>query len=389
MRWIFVLALVLSANAYTQAQGIDFFHGSWEEALEEAQKQEKVIFVDAYTTWCGPCKRMAKTVFTNDKVGEYYNSNFICMKIDMESQAGGRFMAKYPVAAYPTLYYIDGSGKVLMNIKGAQNVDNFLHLGQSVLSQMDNSQQYAEAYEAGDRSPELLLKYVKALNKAGKPSLKIANEYLKSQKDLTTEDNLRFIYEATTQADSRVFDLMIKHREAITKLVGKKEVSEKIQSACLRASQKAIKYQSADLHEEAKEKMRKHLPKAEAAALAMEADLDYYKSVADSKNYLKACSAYVKKEAKNNAILLHQLAQDIEAGFSDDDKAMKQAEKYAKKAAENGGRYDYYFTYAYILYKNGKKSDALNMARKSLKLAEETKGDKRNINILIKKIEES
>ena len=65
-------------------QGITFFKGSFNEALAEAKKQNKPLFVDFYATWCVPCKRMAKEVFTLPEVGEYFNSRFISLQIDAE-----------------------------------------------------------------------------------------------------------------------------------------------------------------------------------------------------------------------------------------------------------------------------------------------------------------
>ena len=77
------LAVSLLLLSAVIGQGIEFFHGSWEEALAEAKKQEKPIFVDAFTTWCGPCKMMSRSVFTEEEVGTFFNENFISLKIDM------------------------------------------------------------------------------------------------------------------------------------------------------------------------------------------------------------------------------------------------------------------------------------------------------------------
>ena len=104
MKSLIIILLAIAGISTIQAQGIEFFHGSWDEAIEEAKKQEKIIFVDAYAIWCGPCKRMAKNVFPDEKVGEFYNKHFINMKLDMERGEGLKFRKKYPVSAFPTLF---------------------------------------------------------------------------------------------------------------------------------------------------------------------------------------------------------------------------------------------------------------------------------------------
>jgi len=381
----FVLAFSLNQSI---AGGIEFFHGTWEEALEASKTQDKPIFVDAYTTWCGPCKRMAKTVFTQESVGEFYNANFICMKIDMEKPAGRKFQEKYPVTAYPTLYFIDGNGETIYNTKGGRTVDQFIAMGRKVIGKTDKSGAYAVKYEAGDRDPELVFNYVKALNKAGKPSLKISNDYIKSQDDMTSDFNLRFIYEATVEADSRIFDMLIKNKSAIMQLESKEAVQQKIANACKNTSKKALEYQSKDLHDEAKAKMKAHCSE-HATAFANETDMNYYRATDDVKNYIKVCNTYAKKTLKNNAKGLHLLTKDIVGSFKEDKDAMKLAEKLAKKAANNGGVYEYYYTYAEVLLYNGKKSDAKKMANKSLELAEGKANAKRSIQSLIQKIERS
>ena len=388
MRCIALLVLIFANLNQVNGQGIDFFHGTWEEAVEQAQIQDKVIFVDAYTTWCGPCKKMSKSVFTDDKVGEFFNQNFINMKIDMEKPPGRKFQQKYPVRAYPTLYFIAGDGEVVYQSTGARQIEQFIELGRTALGRTDKSGDYAEKYEKGDRDPELIYQYVKALKKVGKPSLKISNDYLQSQKDLTTDFNLKFIYIAVVEADSRIFDLMIKNRSKIEALVTKEAVAQKIETACKKTAQKAIEFKSDELHEEAKTKMSNYYPQ-KAKAFAIDVDLNYFRAKGDAENYIRVCNAYVKKEIKDDPKELHAISKEIMVSFSGDFKAMKYAEKLAKKAAGEGNLYNYYYTYAEILMMNGKKDDALEIAYKSLELAGEEKNLQMSINQLIQKIEQS
>jgi len=107
-------------------EGINFEDISFEEALKKAKKQKKLIFVDAYAVWCGPCKWMDANTFREKEVGDAFNSEFINLKIDMEKGEGPELARKYNVRAYPTLLLIDGDGKVVKRIVGMQKKDQLL-----------------------------------------------------------------------------------------------------------------------------------------------------------------------------------------------------------------------------------------------------------------------
>ncbi|MCR9172840.1 MAG: thioredoxin family protein [bacterium] len=114
--------------------GISFKKKSLEDAMKEAKKSGKLIFIDAYTDWCGPCKRMAATSFKDPKVGDVFNKNFINIKVEMEKDADGPMIArKYRVAAYPTLLIIDGNGRLVKQAVGMKTSDQLIALAKSVI----------------------------------------------------------------------------------------------------------------------------------------------------------------------------------------------------------------------------------------------------------------
>ena len=114
-------------------QGIKFKSISLADAKKLALKNEKYIFIDAHTSWCGPCKRMAATSFKNAEVGAVFNEKFINLKIDVEKDADGPELAKmYKVRAYPTLLIIDGEGKLIKQVVGEQTKDRLLALASLV-----------------------------------------------------------------------------------------------------------------------------------------------------------------------------------------------------------------------------------------------------------------
>ena len=112
-RSLTLLCFFILAAGRIYAQGIEFFHGTYEEALQKAQAEGKQIFVDVYTSWCGPCKMMAKNVFTRQEVGDYYNNKFVCLKLDAEKESSHAFFKHYQANGYPSFFWLDARGNLL------------------------------------------------------------------------------------------------------------------------------------------------------------------------------------------------------------------------------------------------------------------------------------
>ena len=382
MKKILILLFIAANSLFAQAQqdteqdkhisdgGIEFFHGTYTEALEKAKTENKLVFMDAFAEWCGPCKRMAATTFKEAKVGKFFNENFINVKMDMEKGEGPELSRKYDVAAYPTLLFINEKGEQIHKSVGGLQADQLIGNARQALSKIDNTKDFEKGYNAGKREPELVLNYVRALNRAGKSSLKVVNDYL-LKADLASPSTLKIIFEGTSQADSKVFDLLINNRTKIAALFSESQVNAKIEDAIQKTADNAVEFKSQDLHKEAKDKMKTYFPD-KANAFAVEADMKFYKTTGDVKSYCKACETFVKKEAKSNANLLYQTAKQMIDAFPTDKNVLSDAAKYLKTAAENGGLCEYYYLYAKTLQLTGKKSDALTNAEKALKIARDT-----------------
>ena len=291
---IFLTLSAVLLTISTFAQGIEFFEGSWQEALDAAKSENKIIFVDAYTDWCGPCKRMAAQVFPTKEAGDFFNEKFINYKMNMEKGEGPTFAQKYPVRAYPTLMFIDFDGTKVHQKVGAQSTASLVELGKAALKKVDRSGQYAPLYEKGDRSPELIYNYIAALNQAGKPSNKIANTYLRSQKDLSSEMNQKIIFEATTQVDSRAYTLFSKNLSGIKKLYNAEQIDSKITNAGNKTIQTAIEFGDPDLYNEAKEKVAAIATAKAAEQFSLNADIVFGFASKDFKLYSKALKSYAK-----------------------------------------------------------------------------------------------
>lgn len=117
------------------ASGIQFSNNSFKEALTEANNSDKLLFLDVYATWCGPCKRLKKFVFSDEKVGALFNQNFVSIAFDAEEGEGIDVATKYNVQQYPTLLFLNANGEVVYQFSGYLETDELINMGEEVLKQ--------------------------------------------------------------------------------------------------------------------------------------------------------------------------------------------------------------------------------------------------------------
>ena len=365
--FIILLTVFFSGNA----QGIEFFHGTWKEAMAKAKAEDKPLFVDAFAKWCGPCKSMAKNVFTQDEVGKFYNTNFINLKLDMEETDGVTFGHSYPVQAYPTLFFLDGDGKVLKLVKGGQTPEGLVSLGNEALKKIDRSLRYEDQYRAGDRSFDLMYNYVKALNAAGKPSLKISNDFFSYYPQLTDIQRLKFILEAAVDADSKLFDQVIENKSKIEKEVGKAYYIEKCKSALAASSKKAVDYEMESMLNDAKIKAEKTLPDDEAEIFIAGAEMQFFKAFKNEEKYMTA----YRKLAKNvddDPVKLKEIVTDIIRSYKDHPKMILDAADYASQIYELKDDMESLTQYCSILVLGKQAEKAIKVVNKAREKAEKS-----------------
>lgn len=115
-----------------KTKGINFEEMTLSEAMDKAKQEGKVIFVDCYTTWCGPCRKMAATTFVNAKVTEEFNNRFVNLKIDMEKGEGPELMKRFEITAFPTLLFLNSNGEILEKNVGGLNPDGLLEFASKI-----------------------------------------------------------------------------------------------------------------------------------------------------------------------------------------------------------------------------------------------------------------
>ena len=191
--------LALALNTGLKAQGINFSEGDFSEALGLAKEQNKLIFIDMYTSWCGPCKQMAANIFTQQAAGDYYNEHFINFKADAEKSEDGRMLAKkFEVTAFPTFLFVDGEGELVYRFLGYRDIEPFLEEGKNALDAYELKpmlKAYEIRFNNGERDKAFLDEYSEFMGKAGLDYSHVLTAYLSDVPDaeLLAEENLKRI----------------------------------------------------------------------------------------------------------------------------------------------------------------------------------------------------
>lgn len=225
-----ILVVVLFFPYVAFCQGINFFEGSFESLKKEAAKQNKFIFIDCYTSWCGPCKWLAKNVFTNKAVGNFYNENFINYSIDMEKGEGKNLQKQYGISAYPTLLFIDSKGNIQHRYVGACDTATFIGVGKQALDTINNFGSLLRKYQSGNREPEFLAKFAMVCASVYYPYN--IEEYFKTQNDtqLFSEINVRLMETYRPSVLSREFNYVMQHIDRFIELYGFEKIYNLITS---------------------------------------------------------------------------------------------------------------------------------------------------------------
>lgn len=157
-----LIACICAISLSAQSAGINFLHGvTWTEAVTKAKAENKLIFIDFYTQWCGPCMNMAQTVFSLPTVGYYYNNTFVNLKIDADEGEGVTLAKKYGVRSYPTYAFIDpATEEIVHRSSSRQSAEQFIQTGKDATIPAQRSFYLQEQYANGNRERAFLINYI-------------------------------------------------------------------------------------------------------------------------------------------------------------------------------------------------------------------------------------
>lgn len=385
--------VVLFSAIQAQDNGIHFEHNSsWKTVLSKAKAENKYILVDCFTTWCGPCRYMSSTIFPKEEVGTFFNDKFINVEFQLDTTvkdaedikalyADAAFISKqYNIVAYPTFLFFSPDGQIVHREVGGSNADEFIAKGKNALDPEKQYYTQVEKYESGNRDAAFLknltLLTINCLDETLRA--KYAKDYLSTQGNFFSNDNLLFIYQSTKSTTDTGFNLMMKNIKKFESVVDKKELLYTLKmiiipSEFLQADNKGD-WTTKQWNSYANGLKKKYVFLAEDILFRVK--IITYRNKNDWNTFAEVVTKYASSQS-HRADELNEYAWTI-FGKSSDKRILEEALVWSKIAFTDQEKIEpgYIDTYANLLYKIGRKKEALEWEMKAQKIAIEQGADK-------------
>ena len=120
MTRILAALLVLLLSPSLQAEEVNFFSfekGGYDRARVKAAQEGKLLFMDFYAKWCTPCKWMDETTFSDERIINKLNEDFVALKIDIDDMEGFELKSRFDIRYLPTILIFNTEGKIVERVE--------------------------------------------------------------------------------------------------------------------------------------------------------------------------------------------------------------------------------------------------------------------------------
>ncbi len=376
------LALSFSLSLLAQETGMHIEHdATWQQILEKAKKENKFILLDAYASWCGPCKWMAKEVFPKPEVGAAINPHYISAKIDMEKGEGIELAKKYNVRNYPTYLFFDSNGELVHRSLGSMPAEDFIKLCTNTLNPQNQFVTLRKKYESGIKDSAFLRSFALKANDAQDSLAQHAlKEFFATAKYELTPANVSLIVYTTNNIYDTGYAIIQANKDVFSKVIGKDAIDEQLEELVWNEAKRAGK--KGTNKEAFRKVIQQYLPD-KTDLLCAEYELSLLKRANNWKDYLPKALVFADKFCKNDYDRLNSIAGNLWENFKDKP-TLEKALKFALRSVELNSNYDNNDTVARLYAKLNNNAYAKKYAQTSLELAKKEGVETFSIEELIK-----
>lgn len=364
--------LFASFTAWAQNKGIEFLNDTvLDRVLSKAKAENKLVFIDCYAVWCGPCKFMANNIFTDEEVGKFHNSHFINLKYDMEKPYGIKIKQKYQVKGYPTYLYLDTNGEVLhRGIGSTSDAAGFLEISKNATNGDKNFKSVVRKLNQGDRTAATIKEYL-TLNYRAANTDSLLNDHfrLTSYDEKFSPETWELYREHLNNPENPAFQFFISKINQYKEKFGNKTVTDKLWD-----SFSAIYRSTPDKYESLKAIDSDLFAAHQRFVKFSTANSKFLKDKTDIalwNDFLASATDYVgNNEVKPSQ--LNTISWTIYENYKTfkDKNALKKASEWSKRSLteepENPAFMD---TFAHIQYDRGDKKNAIFYQERAIRIA--------------------
>lgn len=363
--------LTISALLFSQ-ESIDFQNLSFKEILAKAKSEKKLVFIDAYAVWCGPCKMMEKNIFPLPAVKDYYNANFINARFDMEKGEGRDLAVKYGIRSYPSFLFLNGDGEVVMKNLGYMGENDFLTIAKEANNPKFRTASNKDLFDKGEKDPDFLLNMIRLyVDSDYELAKKVSERYfdVKKAEPLTKDDLGLLLYFVKSTADPN-YKIFVAKKPEIIQLMSEDVYNQF--DANIKISkilENALDQKTGIINDDYFYKNAVPLigqKDAETAINRMK--VLFYPTVNNFTGYEKAALAYYKDSEAFDAEELLKAAWIFSEHVSTP-ASLKKAEEWAEKSVMKTETAENTYILAKLYYKTGKNENAKMYAVISQNLA--------------------
>jgi len=386
-----VSGLFIFISLFTFAQdGIQFQELPFKDLIAKAKKEKKLVFIDAYASWCGPCKMMEKNVFVTKSVGDFFNKNFVNARIDMEKGEGRDVASKFGVRSYPTYLFLNGEGELVSQNYGYMEESMFLLMAQDINSPDNTKGSLKERFAKGEKDPEFLINIIKLNSTSDFEFAKKASErYFENKKkteELTKEEigYLLYFLKSTEDPNYKVF---VSRKSEVIKLLPEKTYSDFDHQLILsKIVAQSIDEKNKQINEDYFMKTAEPLVgKEEAVTKLNQTKLAYYEQTANFPEYEKTALEYYKKTDSFDPNELLKAAW-IFSEHVKNKPSLKKAAEWAEQSVMRGETSENTYILAKIYFLTGNIETAKSFAEMSRNIAVQNNKDASLAEELLKQI---
>lgn len=305
---LFIAYIFVSLHVTTAQQDSVAFLHNWQKALAQAKQENKLVFLDAYTDWCAPCKRMSATTFKSSKVIALLKDKFVPVKLNMEKGEGIGLAKLYQINVYPTLLFVDTEGKMQHIEAGFKDEDAFLTTCQTALNPTEKLAALDEKFQKGNWDSDFLKSYIPQRAIFRNASQDAAVEaYLKIHPDWTVPEVQSFIMQYVDNPASAGFQYLIDNKDKFSTQFGVSNVKHKIQTIVVEELTKGN-------HRTEPAVMSKYIKGFygnDAAKYEAKYNVTYSKATIDADKFMLAAAQYFKQYPPEDPAEIAEIATGL------------------------------------------------------------------------------